>query len=381
MIPYGKQEVTEDDVAAVARVLVADLIAQGPQVEAFERAVAARVGARHGVAMNSATSALHVACLALGVGPGDTVWTSPITFVASSNAALYCGAKVDFVDIDARRWTMSVAALEAKLAAAEKTDTLPKVVIPVHFTGEPCDMVRIGALAKRYGFKVIEDAAHAIGGRYGDKPIGAGEHADITVFSFHPVKVITAGEGGMAMTNDDGLAQRLRSLRSHGITREVSEMEGESHGLWYYQQLELGFNYRLTDIQGALGLSQLARLDEYVARRHALADRYDAALSRLPLVLPYRDPAHYSGLHLYVVRLKRHPRRAVYDAVRTHGVGVHVHYIPVHTQPYYRKLGFKAGDFPAAEDYYAEALTLPLYPTLSQAEQDQVITALHKVLA
>ncbi len=381
MIPYGKQEVTEDDVTAVARVLVSDLIAQGPQVEAFERAVAARVGARHGVAMNSATSALHVACLALGVGPGDIVWTSPITFVASANAALYCGAQVDFVDIDPKRWTMSVAALEAKLEAASQTGTLPKVVIPVHFMGEPCDMASIGALSQRYGFRVIEDAAHAIGGRYGNKPIGAGDHADITVFSFHPVKVITTGEGGMAMTNDDTLAHRLRSLRSHGITREGSEMEGECHGLWYYQQLSLGFNYRMTDIQGALGLSQLARLDEYVARRHALADRYDAALSRLPLDLPYRDPKHYSGVHLYVVRLKRHSRREVYDALRARGIGLNVHYIPVHTQPYYRKLGFKAGDFPASEAYYQEALTLPLYPTLSEAEQDQVIAAFHKVLS
>lgn len=381
MIPYGRQDISDDDIKAVVAALKSDFIAQGPAVAAFEAAVAAKVGARHGVAVNSATSALHIACLALGVGPDDRVWTSPITFVASSNAALYCGASVDFVDIDPIRWTMSVAALEQKLKAAKTSGTLPKVVIPVHFMGEPCDMAAIAALAREYRFKVIEDAAHAIGGRYDDNPIGACQHSDITVFSFHPVKVITTGEGGMAMTNDDSVAKALRRLRSHGITRDAGDMTGGTHGGWYYQQLELGYNYRMTDIQAALGLSQLQRLDDFVARRHALADRYDALLKHLPLQLPLRDARHYSGLHLYPVVLHRHDRRAVYDALQAAGVGVNVHYIPVHTQPYYQRLGFKAGDFPNAEQYYARTLTLPLYPGLAEAEQDTVVAALAKALA
>jgi UDP-4-amino-4,6-dideoxy-N-acetyl-beta-L-altrosamine transaminase len=381
MIPYGRQDISEDDIQAVVAALKSDFIAQGPAVAAFETAVAQKVGARHGIAVNSATSALHIACLALGVGPGDRVWTSPITFVASANAALYCCARVDFVDIDPVRWTMSVDALEQKLKAARKNNTLPKVVIPVHFMGEPCDMAAIAALAKEYDFKVVEDAAHAIGGRYGSNPIGACTHSDITVFSFHPVKVITTGEGGMAVTNDAGLARTLNRLRSHGLTREAGEMQGPSHGGWYYQQLELGFNYRMTDIQAALGLSQLKRLGEFVARRHDLADRYDAILENLPLQLPVRDPGNYSGLHLYPVVLKHHDRRAVYDHMQAAGIGVNVHYIPVHTQPYYQRLGFRVGDFPNAEQYYERALTLPLYPALSEAEQDQVVAALTKALS
>jgi UDP-4-amino-4,6-dideoxy-N-acetyl-beta-L-altrosamine transaminase len=384
MIPYGRQDITQQDIDAVVAVLRSDFLTQGPQVPRFEQAVAAYCGAAHGVAANSATSALHLACLALGLGPGDELWTTPITFVASANCGLYCGARVDFVDIDPRTYNLCPKALERKLIEAERAGRLPKVVVPVHLCGQPCDMAAIGALAKQYGFRVIEDASHAIGGRYQDQPIGDCRHSDITVFSFHPVKIITTAEGGLAVTNDAALAERMTLLRSHGITRDPARMSHEPDGGWYYQQIELGFNYRMTDMQAALGLSQMTRLDEYVARRHRLARRYDEGLAGLALSTPWQHPDGYSGLHLYVIRLDlarlgaRHAE--VFEALRARGIGVNLHYIPVHTQPYYQRFGFAVGDFPAAEAYYREAVSLPMFATLGEDQQDQVMAALAGVL-
>jgi UDP-4-amino-4,6-dideoxy-N-acetyl-beta-L-altrosamine transaminase len=380
MISYGRQDITQADIDAVIGVLQSDFLTQGPMVPRFEQAVAAHTGVEYAVAVNSATSALHIACLALGLGPGDWLWTSPITFVASSNCALYCGAQVDFVDIDPLTYNLSVEALAAKLAEAEKTGRLPKVVVPVHLCGQPCDMAAIHRLSRQYGFKVIEDASHAIGGRYQNEPIGNCRFSDITVFSFHPVKVVTTGEGGMAMTNDPVLARAMNLFRSHGITRDPSQMTHESDGAWYYQQVALGFNYRMTDIQAALGVSQMTRLEAYVARRHELAARYDEQLKGLPVTTPWQHPDGYSGLHLYVIRAVSGSagisHRRLFDALRGHGIGVNLHYIPVHTQPYYQKMGFRLGQFPAAEAYYAEAISLPMYPQMTEVQQDKVITAL-----
>jgi UDP-4-amino-4,6-dideoxy-N-acetyl-beta-L-altrosamine transaminase len=385
MIPYGRQEITDDDVTAVVAALRSDWITQGPAIPRFEAALAARVGAQHGVAVCNATAALHVACLALDLGPGDRLWTSPNTFVASANCGLYCGATVDFVDIDPRGYNMSVPALQARLEVAERTGTLPKVVVPVHFAGQSCDMRAIHALAQRYGFRIVEDASHAVGSSYLGAPVGDCRYSDITVFSFHPVKIVTTAEGGMAMTNDDILAMRMQRLRSHGITREPAQMEGTAAGGWDYHQVELGYNYRLTDLQAALGHSQLARLDAYVARRHTLARRYDALLADLPVIAPWQSPDAHSALHLYPIQVDgnrtRVTRKQVFDALRSAGIGVNVHYIPVHTQPHYRRLGFKAGDFPAAEAYYAQAISLPMFPTLTDAQQDEVVAALRRLLA
>lgn len=384
MIPYGRQDITESDIAAIVGVLRSDFLTQGPCVPQFETRVADYCGARHGVAANSATSALHLACLALGVGPGDVVWTSPITFVASANCARYCGADIDFVDIDPITYNMSVPSLAAKLEEAEQAGRLPKVVIPVHLCGQSCDMEAIHALSQRYGFRVIEDASHAIGGRYRGEPVGNCSFSDITVFSFHPVKIITTAEGGLATTNQADLAQRMALLRSHGITRDAADMQGLSDGPWYYQQIDLGFNYRMTELQAALGISQMDRLDAYVARRHALAARYDRLLAGCPVVLPAQHEQSYSAVHLYVIRLRREmggdTRRTVFESLRAQQIGVNVHYIPVHTQPYYRRLGFKTGDFPQAEAYYAEAISLPLYATLGDVQQDAVVAAVAKAL-
>lgn len=384
MIPYGRQEITDADVDAVTAILRSDFLTQGPAVPAFEAAVARYVGAKHAVAVNSATSALHVACLALGLKAGDTLWTSPITFVASANCALYCGASVDFVDIDPATFNISISALESKLETASVDGTLPKIVIPVHMCGQSCDMEAIHRLSRKYGFRVIEDASHAIGGRYRDENIGNCRYSDITVFSFHPVKIITSAEGGMALTNDPALAQAMELLRSHGITRNPGLMTQPAEGPWYYQQIELGFNYRMTDLQAALGLSQMSRLDAYVSRRHELARRYNEVLAHLPLSTPWQHPDTYSSFHLYVVRLTSESagrsRREVFDSMRARGVGVNVHYIPVHTQPYYRDRGFAVGDFPEAERYYAEAISLPLYPGLSHEDQDQVVRSLAEAL-
>jgi UDP-4-amino-4,6-dideoxy-N-acetyl-beta-L-altrosamine transaminase len=385
MIPYGRQDINQADIDAVVEVLRSDFLTQGPMVPRFEQVIADYVDARHAVAVNSATSALHIACLALGVGPGDWVWTSPITFVASANCARYCGAHVDFVDIDSRTYNLSPVALEQKLVEAERAGRLPKVIIPVHLCGQPCELAAIHALSKKYGFRIIEDASHAIGGRYRGGSIGNCQYSDIAVFSFHPVKIITTAEGGMAVTNDDDLAERMMLLRSHGMTRDPSRMTRSSDGDWYYQQVMLGYNYRLTDLQAALGVSQAGRIDSYVARRHALAERYDKLLSELPVTIPWQHPDGYSGLHLYVIRLKleqiRSSHRAVFDALRGGGIGVNLHYIPVHTQPYYQTFGFADGDFPQAERYYAEAISLPMYPTLTEEQQDRVVAVLRQATA
>jgi UDP-4-amino-4,6-dideoxy-N-acetyl-beta-L-altrosamine transaminase len=385
MIPYGRQDITRADIAAVVGILESDFLTQGPTVPRFERAVADYCGAAHAVAVNSATSALHLACLALGLGPGDRLWTSPNTFVASANCGVICDADVDFVDIDPRTYNMSVNALVAKLVEAERAGTLPKVVVPVHFAGQSCDMQRIQALARRYDFRVLEDASHAIGGRYRDEPVGCCRYSDIAVFSFHPVKIVTTGEGGAAVTRDPELAARMARLRTHGITRDPALMQGEADGPWYYEQIELGCNYRMTDIQAALGHSQMQRLDDYVARRHALAERYDETLADLPLVLPHRHPNTYSAFHLYVVQVDPQrtavDRLALFGRLREAGIGVNVHYIPVHTQPYYRAMGFKDGDFPTAESYYAHALSLPLFPAMTETQQDTVGEALRAALA
>lgn len=384
MIPYGRQEISQADIDSVVEVLRSEWLTQGPKVPQFERVVSEYCGASHGVAVNSATSALHIACLSLELGPGDWLWTTPITFVASANCALYCGAQVDFVDIDPNTYNMSVIALTEKLRQAEAKDRLPKVVVSVHYAGQPCDMEAIHALGRRYGFRIIEDASHAIGGHYKGEPIGNCRYSDITVFSFHPVKIITTAEGGMALTNSDELAAKMSLLRSHGITRDITQMTIEPDGPWYYQQLELGFNYRMTELQAALGVSQMQRLDSYVARRHKLAKRYNELLQGLPLVLPWQHPDSYSGMHLYVIRLvldrivKTH--RQAFDGLRELGIGVNLHYIPVHMQPYYQRMGFKAGDFPEAERYYAEAISLPMFQTLTDEQQDSVVAALDKVL-
>lgn len=384
MIPYGKQEITQEDIDQVIKVLKSDFITQGLKVPEFEAAVSRYCGAKHGLAVNSGTSALHIACLALGVGKDDVVWTSPITFVASANCARYCGAEVDFVDIDPMTYNLCADTLEEKLKLANKNGCLPKVVIPVHLCGQSCDMKRIRELADVYGFSIIEDACHAIGGKYEDLPVGCCQYSDITVFSFHPVKIITTAEGGMAVTNNDQLAAKMELLRSHSITRDPEKLHGDSHGPWYYQQLGLGFNYRLTDLQAALGLSQLQRIDTYVDLRQQIAGEYDQLLSGLPVNLPFRFSKSYSSFHLYVVRLRldelTRSKLQIFSALRSAGVGVHVHYIPVHTQPYYQRCGFVAGTFPEAERYYNEALSLPVFPTLSKEEQQYVAASLSDIL-
>lgn len=385
MIPYGKQDINQADIDAVVAVLQSDFLTQGPVIPRFEQALCDYTGAKHGVAVCNATAALHIACLALGLGEGDWLWTSPVTFVASANCGLYCGAKVDFVDIDPKTYNMCPDALESKLSQAQKDGCLPKVVVPVHLCGQPCDMEKIHALSKEYGFQIIEDASHAVGGSYQQSKIGSCQYSDITVFSFHPVKIITTAEGGIALTNDKQLADSMDRLRSHGITRDESLMTHVSDGGWYYQQIALGFNYRMTELQAALGLSQLDRLDEFVAKRHQLAQRYNDLLADLPLTLPWQLPETYSGLHLYPIRLqldkinKTHAQ--VFDELRQNGIGVNLHYIPVHTQPYYQKMGFKAGDFPNAENYYAEAISLPMFSKMTEEQQDTVVAALKRVLS
>jgi UDP-4-amino-4,6-dideoxy-N-acetyl-beta-L-altrosamine transaminase len=368
----------------VVNVLQSDFLTQGPKVPAFERAVAEKVGAKHAVAVNSGTGALHVACLALGLGPGDILWTSPITFVASANCALYCGAGVDFVDIDPHTYTMCPKALEEKLEQAKKENRLPKIVIPVHLCGQPCNMKAIFDLSQKYGFKIIEDACHALGGEYKGSPIGNCRYSDITVFSFHPVKIITTGEGGMNTTNDADLASKMARLCSHGITRDPEFMTSAPEGPWYYQQIELGFNYRMTDIHAALGLSQLGKLDKFITRRRELAQRYDKLLANLPITTPWQAPDGLSAWHLYVIHLQldkiNQTHEQVFVALREKGIGVNLHYIPVHTQPWYQKLGFETGQFPKAEQYYREAITLPLFPSMTNDEQNEVVRSLEEIL-
>jgi UDP-4-amino-4,6-dideoxy-N-acetyl-beta-L-altrosamine transaminase len=384
MIPYGRQDISQADIDSVIAVLKSEHLTQGPAITRFEQRVAEHTGAKHALAVSNATAALHIACLALDLGPGDLLWTTTNTFVASANCALYCGAQVDFVDIDPRTYNLCPQKLEAKLIQAQKINQLPKVIVPVHLTGQPCDMAAIHALSQKFGFKIIEDASHAIGGKYKGEPIGNGRFSDITVFSFHPVKIITTGEGGMALTNSDELAARLRLLCSHGITRDPAQMTEPSHGNWYYQQVALGFNYRMTDIQAALGASQMIRLASYVQRRHEIAQRYNELMSDLPLTLPWQQPDSYSAYHLYVVRLQLDSlvpsHRQVFEALRAKDIMVNLHYIPVHTQPYYQSMGFKPGDYPEAEQYYREAISIPMHVNLTDAEQQFVVSSLREAM-
>ncbi|WBU40036.1 UDP-4-amino-4,6-dideoxy-N-acetyl-beta-L-altrosamine transaminase [Marinobacter alkaliphilus] len=384
MIPYGKQDISQADIEAVLEVLQSDFLTQGPKVPEFEAKVANHVGAKHALTVNSATSALHIACLALGLGEGDWLWTTPITFVASANCGLYCGAKVDFVDIDPQTYNLCPNKLAEKLEQARQKNRLPKVLVAVHLCGQPCDMEAIHKLGQQYGFRIIEDASHAIGGKYRGEFIGSGRYSDITVFSFHPVKIVTTAEGGMALTNSDALASRMNLLRSHGVTRDQNLMTHEPDGPWYYQQVDLGFNYRMTELQAALGVSQMDRLDAFVGRRHELAKRYDQLLSDLPVTTPWQHPDSYSGLHLYVIRLQldsiNKSHRQVFESLREQGIGVNLHYIPVHTQPYYEAMGFAAEDFPEAMAYYREAISLPMFQGLTDAQPDEVVRVLESVL-
>lgn len=382
MIPYGRHNLSEADIRAVEKVLRSDFLTQGQALPHFENAIASYCNAKHAIATNSATSALHLACRALNVGKGDIVWTSPITFVASANCALYCGAKVDFIDIDPLTYNLSAYRLRQQLITAKKSGVLPKVVIPVHFGGQPCDMKSIHDLSKQYGFKIIEDASHAIGARYKGNAIGNCRYSDISIFSFHPVKIITTGEGGMALTNDYEIAKRIKLIRSHGITRDTNEMTHTPEGPWYYQQIDLGYNYRMTEIQAALGISQLDRLDEFVAKRHQIAKQYNELLSNLPIKLPYKTSESHSAMHLYVIRLKlteiNRTHREVFETLRANGVGVNLHYIPIYRQPYYSNMGFLAKDYPESEKYYAEAISLPIFPTLRDSDQNYIVDSLRE---
>lgn len=383
MIPYGRQSISEEDIAAVEAVLRSEWITQGPAIGAFERGLADYCGLQGGggVAVANATAALHIAMLALGVGPGDVVWTSPNTFIASANCALYCGAEVDFVDTDPDTYNLCARKLAEKLEQARVAGRLPKVVIPVHFAGQSCDMRAIAALAQQYGFRVVEDASHAVGAEYDGGKVGDCRFSDIAIFSFHPVKILTTAEGGMLMARDPALYRRLQLLRSHGMTREAGELDKHDEGGWYYEQIDLGYNYRITDLQAALGLSQLGRLDLFLARRRALAARYDTLLAELPVIRPRQAAYGVSAFHLYPIQVDPARRRAVFDSLRSQGIGVNVHYIPVYTQPYYRKLGFRAGLCPNAERYYAGAISLPMFYGMTEAEQDEVVAAVRKALA
>lgn len=382
MIPYGRQDISQEDINAVIDVLRSDFLTQGPVVLDFEKAVSDYCQAKYAFAVNSATSALHIACMALGVGKGDLVWTSPITFVASANCALYCGADVDFVDIDPLTYNMSVKTLEEKLIKAEELGRLPKVVIPVHLAGQSCEMDIISSLSKKYGFKIIEDASHAIGGKYKDRAIGGCQFSDITIFSFHPVKIITTGEGGMCLTNESDLAISINRYRSHGIVRQASEMTHIPDGPWYYQQIELGYNYRMTDIQAALGLSQINRLEYFVAARHSIAKRYNELLKEDWLELPWQHPDTYSGLHLYIIRVKKNNKgithKQLFEKLRNAGILVNLHYIPIYRHPYYEALGYDKQEFPQAESYYSEAISIPMFATLTESEQQFVVDVIKR---
>jgi len=382
VIPYGRQSISDDDIKAVVDVLKSDYLTQGPVVPEFEKSICKYTGASYAVAVNSGTSALHIACLSLGLGKGDWLWTSSISFVASANCGIYCGARVDFIDIDPITWNISIDKLKHKLIYAKKHNKLPKIIVVVHLSGLPCDLAEIYKLSKEYGFYVIEDACHAIGSRYNNNNIGSCKYSDITVFSFHPVKVMTTGEGGMATTNIINLANKMRILRTHGITRDPDLMTHDPDGEWYYQQIDLGFNYRMTDIAAALGISQLLRLDSNIKKRHEIVRFYNKALSSLPLMLPYSDVSRYSSCHLYIVRIKNKKKlySEIFELLTNFGIGVNKHYIPIHTQPFYKNFGFKSGDFPESESYYREAISLPIFPDLTKKEQESVISAVSKAL-
>jgi UDP-4-amino-4,6-dideoxy-N-acetyl-beta-L-altrosamine transaminase len=384
-IPYGKQDISQEDIDEVLSVLKSDFLTQGPQVPAFENLLTRYTGAQYALAVNSATSALHIACMALDLGEGDILWTTPITFVASANCGVYCGASIDFVDIDADTYNLCPIALEKKLQEAQQRNVLPKVLVAVHLCGQPCDMEKIWALSKKYGFKVIEDASHAIGGSYKNLKVGSCKYSDITVFSFHPVKIVTTAEGGAALTNNSTLAEKMSLYRSHGVTRDNKLMKGESHGTWYYQQVTLGYNYRMTELQAALGVSQMARLDDFIESRHTLARKYDRLLKDLPVKLPFQLEDSYSGLHLYVIRLKldqlSKTRKQIFDELRDAGIGVNVHYIPVHTQPFYKeKFGFAEREFPQAEAYYEEAISIPMFHGMKEEQLKRVVDSLFKII-
>ena len=384
MIPYGKQDINQADIKSIIDVLQSETLTQGPQVPLFEKIVSEYCGVEYGVAVNSATSALHIGCLSLGLGKGDWLWTSPNSFVASANCGLYCDAKIDFVDIDPQTYNLSAAELEKKLIKAKQEGKLPKVVIPVHFAGQSCNMKKIHYLSQEYGFKIIEDASHAIGSKYLEKPVGGCQYSDITIFSFHPVKIITTAEGGLATTNSKEVAEKMRLFRSHGITRDKNLMSRSPDGDWYYQQVDLGFNYRMNELQAALGISQMQRLDEFVAKRHILQERYDSLLINLPIIKPYQDIDNYSSLHLYPIQIDLNKvsksRGQVFNSLIESGVGVNVHYIPIHTQPYYLQFGFKEGDFLNSEAYYRGAMSIPLFHKMTTKQQDTVIETLKRVL-
>lgn len=384
MIYYGKQSINEADIKAVVDVLQSDFLTQGPVLERFEKKVAEYCGAKYAVAVTNATSALHIACRAAGLGKGDVLWTSPITFTASANCGRYCGADVDFVDIDAATYNMSVDELSNKLQESKAAGRLPKVVVPVHLAGQSCDMKRIHELSVEYGFTVLEDASHAIGADYLDTRVGSCAYSDMAVFSFHPVKIITTGEGGMVLTNNEDLYKKLCLYRSHGITRDASLMTHEPDGPWYYQQIDLGYNYRMTEIQAALGFSQMDRLDEFVDRRRYLVNRYNELLQDLPVVIPQVLEGANPSWHLYMVRVDfskaKQDKVQFFAEMKKRGIVLNLHYIPVHTQPYYQGLGFKQGDFPQSEKYYEEIFTLPLYYGLTEEQQDDVVAALRDCL-
>jgi UDP-4-amino-4,6-dideoxy-N-acetyl-beta-L-altrosamine transaminase len=385
MIPYGRQDIISTDIDAVVKVLKSDFITQGPVVPKFERLICDYTSAKYSIATNSATSALHIACLALGLGAGDYLWTTPNTFVASANCGLYCGSKVDFVDIDPKTYNLSPQLLEKKLIKAEKEGVLPKIVVPVHFSGQSCDMEKIYKLSKKYGFKIIEDASHAIGGKYKGQLIGNCKYSNITIFSFHPVKIITTGEGGIALTNSSALKEQMQLLRSHGITRNQDLMTQKIEGSWYYQQIGLGYNYRMTDIQAALGISQIKRIDSFINNRHKIKKKYDQKLLELPVVLPFQDSNAHSAMHLYAIQIKHNivkkSHKQLFDEMRARNIGVNLHYIPIHIHPYYIQMGFKQGDFPNAESYYSRAMSLPIFNTMTDFQQNKVITALSEVLS